>query len=211
MKTLRKYQHKASTRDYLISLAYFPNFIKLLDTNNKSYKALADWLVTNGKFIRNDEIKLPTIKEISSLLGIDQTKLTKYFKLIYDDIFELNLSQPHLFKREGQILCYMSFTYFEQCCTFSIGMDAVPRIGEHLEFFFIRAKLGCSGYYIHNLYHDIECTGHSVMISFSAEAPNNYFNLLKEKAYLNNAISFRDLINKESELKETLIRLYRNL
>lgn len=211
MRNPPKFQHKASTKDYLIALAYYPNFVKLLDTSNKPYKELVNWLLENEKSVLKDELSIPTIKDLSATLGMESSKVNKYLKLIFDDIFELNLRQPHLFKREGQILCYLSFNYFEQYCTFSIGMDAVPRIGEHLEFFFIKAKLGCSGYYIRNVYHDIECTGHSVIIGFSPEVPNNYFNLLKEKAYLNNAISFRDLINKESELKETLIRLYKNL
>lgn len=211
MKNPPKFQHKASTKDYLIALAYYPNLVKLLDTSNKPYKELVNWLLEKEKSVLKDEPSIPTIKDLSATLGIENTKVTKYLKLIYDDIFDLNSNHPLLFKKEGQILCNLSFNYFEQYCTFSIGMGAVPRIGEHLEFFFIKAKLGCSGYYIHKVYHDIECTGQNVMISFSAEAPNNYFNLLKEKAYLNNEISFRDLINEESELKETLIRLYRNL
>jgi hypothetical protein len=76
------------------------------------------------------------------LLGIDYTKVSKYFKLICDDIFELNFKQPTLSKKEGKILCFLSFNYFDQYCNFSIGMNVVPKIREHFQFFFMEVNLG---------------------------------------------------------------------
>lgn len=49
-------------------------------------------------------------------------------------------------------------------------------------------------------------------IYLSAETPNRYLQLLKEKAYLNHDISLMEFISSTNySLEEKLVKMYRNL
>lgn len=209
----RKYEHKASTRDYLIALSYFPNFVKLLNSKDKPYEKLTDWLIEKESFLTDESRELPTIKELSNQVNIDKTIITKYLKQLYFEIFELNFNEPHLFKKEGQILCNLSFKFLGNYKSFNIGLDTIPRVGEHFDFFFMRAMLGCSSYSVSKIYHDLYHTGQSIMISLIWQHPNSYLNLLKEKAYLNREISFKEYLDDEieTELEDRLVKRSRGL
>jgi len=202
------YEHNASTRDYLITLAYFPNFTKLINPVNKPYEKLLHWLLEKEVFLKDENLSLPTMKELTQELNISSAKISKYLKMIYDDILELNINEPHLFKKEGQIQCGLSFKYRGLYQFFSIGMDTMPRIGEHVDFLFIKIKLGFSGFYVNKVYHDLSDTGHSITFSLIFDTPNKYLSLLKEKAYLHREISFMDFLDGEIdyELQENLIK-----
>src|ERR1700752_2760866 len=171
-KKPKAYEHKASAKDYLVALAYFPNYVKLLNPTDKPYEKLINWLIEKEAFLKDDDLRLPTIKEVSQQLGIDASKISKYLKMIYEDIHDLNFDEPHLFKKEGQVLCTVLFKYLGAYGSFRLGLDIIPRIGERFYFYFIKAKLGGSGYNVTEIYHDVDYNGHSVTISLSASTPN---------------------------------------
>lgn len=129
-----KYEHKASTKEYLIALAYSPYFTKLLNPQGKSYLELHKWLIENEATLSNEDTPVPSIKDIGLALKIDSTKISKQLKLIYQDIHSLNEKSPELFKREGQKLCSLSFNYLDCNAHFNLGLDIIPRIGGSISF-----------------------------------------------------------------------------
>lgn len=69
-KKTQKYEHKASAKDYLLALAYYSNFTRLLESKGKSYEKLVDWLLEREKFLQDESSSFPTVKEISKETGI---------------------------------------------------------------------------------------------------------------------------------------------
>ena len=132
------FEHKATSREYLVALYYFPNFVKLLDLNNKPYSKLAAWILEKEVFLKDkdDEFELPSIKALSKQLEIKSTDITKYLKQAYEEIIDLNNTKPMLFVKDGQIECGLSISYFDSHLFFTIGLNVLPRLDEHFEFTF---------------------------------------------------------------------------
>jgi hypothetical protein len=208
-----KFIHTPSTKDYLIALVYFPNFVKLLDTGNKPYETIVDWLLEKENLLKDDDFSLPSIKQISQQLEINSAKITKYFKLIYDDIISLNIDKPELFKKEGQYSCGLSFTYIDEHFFFNLGLDVIPSVGDHFDIYFVKPMLGGTGFYVNQIYHDIDYNGHNIIIRMTSEIPNKYLDLLKEKAYLHGDISLMDFIQSDLSytLQQELLKHHKNL
>jgi hypothetical protein len=207
-----KYEHKASTKEYLVALAYSPYFTKLLNPQGKSYLELHKWLIENEAALSSEDTPVPSIKDIGLALKVDSTKISKQLKLIYQDIHSLNEKSPELFKREGQKLCSLSFNYLDCNAHFNLGLDIIPRIGEAFHFWFIKPINGGTTFHVNDIVHSYDKGLHETWIYLSAETPNGYLQLLKEKAYLNHDISLMEFISSTNySLEEKLVKMYRNL
>lgn len=207
-----KYEHKATTKEYLVALSYSPYFTRLLNPQGKSYHALYEWLIDNEKTLSDEDTPLPSIKDIAAALKLDTAKISKQLKLIYQDIHLLNEKSPDLFKSEGQKLCSLSFNYLDCRAHFNLGLDIIPRIGEAFHFWFIKPVNGGTSFHVSDVVHSYDKGFHETWIYLSSEMPNGYLQLLKEKAYLNRDISFMELLSTTNySLEEKLVKLYRNL
>jgi hypothetical protein len=214
MKKQRElYVYKASTKDYLLALANFPNFVKKLACEGRPYQKLVEYLLEHEVQLLNEDAHMPSMKDLSVRLNIQVGKLSAHLKLIYEEILSLNQSKPNLFVMEGDIPCHFSFKYFDSFQTFTLGLKMVPGKGERFDFYFIKPKLGISLFHVERVYHDFENDGHHIMLSLSTDYPNQYLELLKEKAYLRGEISFSELIglDKDSEMEEKLLKWNRSL
>ncbi|MEI6487726.1 MAG: hypothetical protein WCP52_02120 [Bacteroidota bacterium] len=207
------YEYKVKTIDYLKALAQYPNFLKLINIEDKPYKEIIEWVLQKETSLQDDSFVTPSVKTLSEEIGMDYAKVTKYLKYIYFEIIDLNNKHPELFVRQGQMKCYFGFKYFESSHTFILGMDYLPRIEEHFTFNFINPILGNSSFYVQQVWHDYEHSGHSVIFTMVPRLPYKYMALLKEKAYLNRDISFHEFYDFErnSELEEKLLKLYKTL
>lgn len=206
-----KYEHKASTKEYLVALAYSPYFTKLLNPQGKSYLELHKWLIENETALSNEDTLLPSIKDIGLALRVDSTKISKQLKLIYQDIHSLNEISPELFKREGQKLCSLSFNYLECHAQFNLGLDMIPRIGEAFHFWFIKPINGGARFHVNDVVHSYDKGFHETWIYLTSDYPNGYLQLLKEKAYLHRDISFMELLSSNFSLEEKLVKMHKNL
>jgi hypothetical protein len=207
-----KYEHKASTKEYLVALAYTPFFTKLLNPENKSYHQLFEWLIANASSLSDEDKSLPSIKEIAAELKTDSSKISKNLKLIYQDIHSLNEKSPDVFKKEGQKLCYLSFNYLGSYAQFNLGLDVIPRIGEAFHFWFVKPINGGTSFHVNDVVHSYDKGVHETWIYLSNEYPNGYLQLLKEKAYLHHDISFSELISVTNfSLEEKLVQWHKTL
>jgi hypothetical protein len=206
------YEHKPSTKEYLIALSSYPTFMKLLEPQNKPYKPLFDWVIKNEPYLLNDDKPFPSVKEISKKLEIPSTKITNHIKTIYNEIHELNEKSPEYFKKEGQKLCFLSFNYLNQYVHFNLGLDVIPRIGDTFYFEFIKPINGGNTFYVDDIAHSIERDGHEVRIYMTYQYPITYLKLLKEKAYLHKDIAFDELLSLSNHtFDEKLIKMHKTL
>ncbi|HTB32662.1 MAG TPA: hypothetical protein VK808_11580 [Bacteroidia bacterium] len=207
--------YKSSSKERLMALVAYPSFLKLLDVKNKPYKVFLEWLLKDELKINDEDTRLPDIKDIAKVSGVDAQKIANYLKIIYDDIFELNDKEPEKFMRESQTLCTLYFKYVTYTTRFSLGLNKVPRKGELIDFSFIRPKIMGTMFYVERVDYYIRDNEQSILIDLDANKENLYLRLLREKAYLKGHISSTDSIDLEfgnnHSLKDKLVKMYQNL
>lgn len=203
------FEYQASSRDYLIALGNYPYFTKIVNSEGKPYEKLYQWLIDNEKELLDEDRTLPTIKEIAKRIGMDNNKMAKNIKMLYNDILALNQVEPEKFIKAGQIKCYLSFEYLGNYASFNIGLNVIPRFNECFDFYFIKPKIGCSSYYVQRIDHSIENSDQVIQVILKSGFPNLYFELLKEKAYLFHDISIHEYFSGTTyDLEKKL--LFRN-
>jgi hypothetical protein len=188
------YEHKPKPREYMLALAYNMCYVKLLDFRDKPYASLALWFIKNEAELKDDDIPYPSINGIALEFGTDSKKITKWLKDIYDDIITLNQAQKNKFLGTGQIMCNLTFRYLGAATSFNLGLSVIPATGAHFEFNFIHPMIGRTGYFVSKIYHYLENGSHRVHIILEDEEPFLYYQLLKEKAYLENRISYAEYL-----------------
>ncbi|MCX6189998.1 MAG: hypothetical protein NTW54_10445 [Bacteroidetes bacterium] len=206
-----QYVHKPNTREYFNALANYPMFIKLLNPEGKTYRRLYDWLKENKDMLTDEQTKLPSIKELSAKLEIEASKIAKQFRMIYNDIVDLNWNQPNLFCEPNRKLCLLSFNYLESYAQFYLGLEIIPRVGESFSFPFVYPQNGGHSFYVKSVSHFYERDGQGINIDLNSEFPSQYLQLLKEKALLHNEITFTEFLTNSRILDEYLVKLHNSL
>ena len=179
-----------SGKRILLTLIENTKYIRLLDWSEKKYCDLVNWILNNQDSLDAFNSDLPLLKDIAKILGVENQKVTKYLKDIYNDIIELNCECYEKFVNKGQILCCFTFKSFDRSGYFNLGLDSVPRINEEFQFDFIEPKVGYSRFYLRSVEHRILNGIQEVNISASIDEQYSYIKLLKEKAYLTRNISW---------------------
>ena len=211
----KKPEYKSSTKERLMALTAYPSFLKLLDTKNKPYKGFLEWLLKDELNLIRDDKLMPQIKDIAKVSGTDAQKIANYLKAIYDDIFELNDKEPEKFMRDGQTLCTLYFKYVTHTAYFSLGLNRIPRIGEVIQFGFMRPKIMGTMFHVERVEYFIADMEQAISINLNSNEENLYLRLLLEKAYLNSDISVMEEIemkfNDSNKVKEKLVNMYQHL
>jgi hypothetical protein len=203
----------APAKEYLHALLYYPNYVKLIEPKDKPYEKVHQWLLRKHNFMSDENSRFPTIKEIATELSIDQTKFKNLMIKLYDDIIELNHEKPHLFASGNQILCDLYFKGFRASASFSLGLNAIPRIKDSFTFRFIEPRTQSNYFHVTQITHEIHSNGHEICVWLDVRGPNMYLELLKEKAHFRGGLSIMELSGYPNpySLEEKLRKMYSSL
>ncbi len=198
-------EFKPSARELVICLTSEYQWLELLKNNGKTYKPVLAYLIDIGKqheqdINSDDSIKYQS-KTISEVTGINSSKIKKILVDIYNDIFDLNYSNPELFNNGGSYLYEMCFSYFSYYCFFNVWLPVMLNPLELFDFFFIRAKLRTSSFWVVDISHRHEYGKTIVSANLKGGFPNKYRELLLAKAEFMREIS----ISEKYELSDYLL------
>ena len=100
-KERRKILHEPSTHEIFYCLCGMPSYCKILadQSADKPYIDFLKWLIEKNFY--NERTEKISIKKIATDFKSDSTKVTKWIKEIYEEIFELNFDKPELFQGNG--------------------------------------------------------------------------------------------------------------
>ncbi len=188
-KTIIEYQ--ARTKEYLIALCTNTNFVKLVNDESKSHYKVCQWLIENEERSKLNYY-VPTVKEVSESTQLKSAIVTKFLKDIYYDILLLNENEPEKFAETGSVICYLQFNYLGSRGFFCLGLKAIPRLGERFDFNFIIPKTGGNYFFVKSISHKVENNKQLIFISLDDQEPFLYLELLKQKEYLNNWLSYEE-------------------
>jgi hypothetical protein len=209
IKEGRKVLHQPSTLEIFYCLSGMPIYSKILaeQSTDKPYSGLLQWLIERDFY--NDQTDKIAIKKIASDYKSDSTKVTKWIKMIYEDIFELNDNKPELFQADG-IKLSMYIKHYDNSCMFYTALPVLPREFETVKFPFLKSKVGIEDFWVKKVEHEIIENTSNVTIWLKGGTVNKYREYAVDKALFQGWIHFMDVYQKHDfELDEKLKRLYR--
>lgn len=209
-KERRKILHEPSTHETFYCLCGMPIYAKILAEQNtgKPFSDFLQWLIERNFY--NDSTEKITIKKISTDYKSDSTKVTKWIKEIYEEIFELNYNKPELFQRDGVKLS-MYMQHYDNGCTFYTSLPVLPREFETLRFPFVKSKVGIEYFWVKKVEHEIVENTSNVTIWLHGGSVNKYREYALDKALFQGWIHFMDVYDKHDfELDNELKSIYRD-
>ncbi len=187
--------HQATTLEYLYCLGDMLIWSQVLyDHNNaKSYNDFLKWILQRNYF--KDEEKI-SIKKISELSDYPSVKISKWLREIYEDIFELNEVEPQLFYSKGNVQVEFHFKYFDSYTSFKTSLQVLPRQYETFDFFFVKAKMGISFFWVKDVRYIIGENETNVIISLAGGLVSVYREFALSKALFEGTLDFMDIYQK---------------
>ena len=199
-----------STRRAIIDLLIIKEQVINTFGEEPKYKPFLD-LIFAKDYLNDDELKLPTMKEISETLNIKYPQLSKLVKELYYKLFDGEQD----FKFEfNKIEVIFFLRYFENYAQIKINNLAhLPRVGEQIDFSFVRAKVGTSMFYVDSIEHTFEGETQRIYITLRSGYYNSYLYYRRQKAIEEREICRKDYYTmSDYDLREELkIGRYRHL
>jgi hypothetical protein len=200
-------EYKPRIPDILRSLSSEPQWIILLQGRNKPYDRILSDLHHLFQKMNTDEKYDFSVSGISKAINISTSDLSKWSRQLYDDIFELNLAEPELFKTEGKKFD-LNFEAFTEHADLTLWLNFTPRKDEIFKFDFLNARLRFSMFYVEEVDHEF-CDGkNGITVFLGTHKPNTYRTLIHDKALFYHLIGIIESFPSQSALDERLIRFY---
>lgn len=187
---------KLSSREMLLDISAMRERSKTLLNQGKEYDQLLRYLISLNYFY-DEEVRLPSIREISEATGIEYSKVRKYIRQIYVDLVLRHYVNEDEFNA--------SFSFGSVRYTVSISgrdgrymymevdeLPVIPRVGENVEIPYFKAYLDDRNFHVKSIEHRLNDRGQEIHISVRPGRFNIYFDYLKEKAYEKGDLSIHD-------------------
>lgn len=205
-KENEKFVYKAKTKEILNCFIEEKIWCKLLLNHGKDYDSFLSQIIADD-YIFLDGAK--SIKDISVSFGLPANKVTKWIKDIYDDLIDLNMDHPLLFKSNG-IQHDLIFSFLDSKAYFTVWLPQSPKIGERFMFHFIKASIGTEMFWVKDVDHYMVNGDYSVTIYLEGREPNAYREWLVDRALFTGVLHFMDIYKKKAyEIDKYLLGWYK--
>jgi len=201
--------HVPSTMEIFNSLSSMPEYsaVLLKYSSKCQYAGFLRWLIEIDYFSEPSE-KI-SVKYLAIKYGQNPSKVKKWITDIYDDILNLNKSNPEYFIKPG-IKIILNFRYNDNHGYFETYFPVVPRVYENIAFPFMKAKLGWMHFWVKKIEYEIIDSEISIFAYLEGGILNRYREYALEKAEFQERIHWREIDMKYNvELDEMLRRIYR--
>ncbi|MBC5836732.1 hypothetical protein [Flavobacterium muglaense] len=194
--------HKLSVKRILIDLLSIKDQLKMLFNNNTEYATLINFL-TEKDYYNDDDIPLPSLKEIESKTGLKTNQLRNQLLNIYQELFEYDSNKTLEFNNKE----YFFFLEFNKTyASFTLkNINHLPRIGENITIPFLKAKIQLEVFYVEDIRHEFTGTSQRIEIYLKSGYFNSYFHFRKHQALEENEIGILEIHDMtDYQIKERL-------
>ena len=170
--------------------------------NNANYKPILTYLKEND-FYNNEDVRYPTFKILEEATGIKTYKLRKYIKEMYINLLGYEDAFPMDF---NNVEVYIYAQFAKNNVTVKCkNLKQLPRIGEEVEFMFLKAQVGTSYFYVKKVTHSFENDQQVITIWLKGGFYNSYYRFRLDEALAKGEINSRELYELHSfEINERL-------
>ncbi len=201
-------------RAIMTGLADQVQWMELVRDERKEYTKLIDYLTREWSpknVLFPNEVKIQKVTYYAGVLKEKPSTLNKWFRQIYNDIFDLNENHPELFAKPDETLCSFIYDCVEDGSGFwfNLGVTSVPRIGDYVSLRFVRAVTDTHDFIVKDVTHRFQNGRMEIEIDLMNKIRNinHYRSLLIEKALYLGLISIDDL-KREWKLDDKLMEVF---
>lgn len=175
--------------------------------NESKYKVFLDF-ITGMDYANDENIEIPSMKEISSITGIKYPQLSKLIKELYDKLFyDENNDFSFNF---NNVEVYFRLNYNNRCIEVKCGRLAyLPGLGEQVSMFFVNAKIGLGFFYVDSIDHTFEGDFQKIYIELRPGLSNTYLKYRRDKAFLDKEITDEQYFHSDDYAIKTLLKIGR--
>ncbi len=195
----------------MAGLAEQVQWMELVRDEGKEYTKLIDYLVqewTPKDVLFPNEVPFQTMAYYAGLLKEKPATINKWFRQIYNDIFDLNENHPELFANPDEVMCSFIYNSNEDDSGFwfNLGVKSVPRVGDYFSLRFVKAVTDTYDFVVKGVTHRFQNGVMQIEIDLlnKIHNTNSYRRLLIEKALYLGLVSTDDL-KKEWMLDDKLM------
>jgi hypothetical protein len=174
---------KPKVKDVLIALESEPQWLKLLNYKEESFKKLITVIEAEANKKEYEPSIIQSIKQLAELLDQTAAKISKMLFKLYDGIWELNETHPELFIKDGAFYTlYFRDSFEKQYVSFKMNITNPINIGERFEWMFLKGKFSFTYFHAESIDHNHFKGRVETTITFKNGLHNQYRELLLNKA-----------------------------
>jgi hypothetical protein len=179
-----------STKRALIDILIIkPQVIRAFGNESK-YKAILDFIFAKD-YLNDDELKFPTMKEISETLNIKYSQLSKLIKELYYKLFDDEELDFKFVFNKVEVIFFVH--YFENYAQIKIEkLTYLPRVGDQIDFSFVHSKVGTGIFYVDMIEHTFEDEIQRIYITLRPGYYNSYLHYSRQKAIEERGVDRKD-------------------
>ena len=175
--------------------------------SESKYKVFLDF-ISGIDYVNDDDIQIPSMKEISSITGIKYPQLSKLIKELYDKLFyDENNDFTFDFKN---VEIYFRLHNNDKCVEVkSSKLAYLPRLGEQVSMYFANAKIGVGFFYVDFIDHSFEKDFHKIYIVLRSGLSNTYLKYRRDKAFMEQEITDKQYFHSDDYDIKALLKIGR--
>ncbi|MDU0369554.1 hypothetical protein ACFPAF_04040 [Hymenobacter endophyticus] len=176
---------------------------RLLAQEGKAYAPLVTELLP---WVGSEQT--PMAKELQEKLGLKPALFRWWLEACYADLIGLLATEPDVLQVQ-EVVHHLYLHGKRKTVEVQCRLPVTPRLYEQVELPLVGAQTGEYSYYVDGITHALEMDRLVIHISLQAGYYNAYVEHLRERAYFEGRITFKDLTElSRFELQEKLRELY---
>ncbi len=205
---MEKEDLKIPIKKMILDLGSMREKVKELLRNVHEFHRLLEAILEQD-FYYDEDLPLPTAKELSEKTGINSKKLKEQVKKIYSDLIfrkEEDSWRNPVFNFKKTIYNFILQGRQKKTISFSVNhLEVIPRVGEEIEIPFFKAYLGTNYFYVKNISHEFNDTIHELNLFLCHGSYNFFWHYRRDKAVELKEIDLFELYELEDwELKQKI-------
>lgn len=145
--------------------------------------------ILSKDYYHDEDLPLPTIKQLEQETGLKYTTIRKYIQKIYKDLYYA--------QAEGEIDFIINkveysfyLRYFDQSASVTLkNLHVVPRVGEEVDIPFFRTMVGTTSFLVDEIYHHFTDHKQRIIFYLKPASYNHYWKIRKDEAILKGQIN----------------------
>ncbi|MBN2835294.1 MAG: hypothetical protein JXR48_10040 [Candidatus Delongbacteria bacterium] len=173
------------TKDVIYDISSMREFAKQLLGCNKEYEEFLKYILEKDYYY-DEDLQLPTIKQLEQETGLKYTTIRKYVQSIYRDLHDSDNLDFFIYQTEYTF--YMR--YFDKRASVTLKrLPVIPRVGEQIDIPFFRTKVGTTSFFMDEIYHHLSEKKQEITFYLKPGRFNHYWKIRKDEAILKGEIN----------------------
>jgi hypothetical protein len=172
--------YKAHNPEILRSIFNQPQWLNLLFYKDKPYEKLLTHFLFLSKLMDEEKQTDTSIKGISFAVGEKTATVAKWIPMIYNDIYNLNVESPELFKAPGIRYDLYFHSTFYTSAFFTLWLNKPLSLYDRFS--------GSSSFWVERVSHSYVWGEHQVNVTLNSGSHNSYRDYILDQAEFHNLI-----------------------